>query len=110
MANERGKVLIENMKSFLDGREEEVPMDYSDIEYLYKALQAQADGDLISRQSLYNKIAEMEEFSKLDLLETKPQIDGKININYAWYLAKLMDRTRFLKMIADEPSVKGENK
>lgn len=73
-----------------------------------KALEQEPCEDAISRQRLYNKIAEMEEFSKLDLLETKPQIDGKININYAWYLAKLMDRTRFLKMIADEPSVKGE--
>lgn len=61
--------------------------------------------DLISRQSLYDKMREAEELAQKRVIDTrKTSSDGSINPIYAIYKTQLNERTRFKEMIYDEPS------
>ena len=62
--------------------------------------------DLISKDSLYNKMVEKEELALNRVNDTPTMIGDKINPTYTRYVAQLNERTTFKHMIFDEEEVK----
>lgn len=62
--------------------------------------------DLISKDSLYNKMVEKEEQALNLVNDTPTMIEDKINPAYTKYVAQLNERTAFKHMIFDEEEVK----
>lgn len=61
--------------------------------------------DLISKDALYRKIAELEDLARSVVLDTP-----KNNSNFMRYVAHLNERTAFKHMVADEPAVEAISK
>lgn len=62
--------------------------------------------DLVSKDSLYNKMVEKEELALDRVNDTPTMIGDKINPAYTRYVAQLNERTAFKHMIFDEEEIK----
>jgi hypothetical protein len=66
--------------------------------------------DTISRQELYEKVAELEELARNRVLDTPTAIGSQVNPSYIRYSAQLSERTMFKHMVTDFPSAQPERK